>query len=72
MGELVKFSETRCGFRKRSKAYTPDMANPETLRRLRALVSNSIQYDGEPSCPTQLEIDLRQAREIRRALPPGM
>lgn len=38
MAAVIKFSETKCGLRKRFKAYTPAMANADDLRKLRAMV----------------------------------
>jgi hypothetical protein len=57
MGSIVKFSETRCGLRKRPTRYTPEMASASDLRKLRAL------YEGDPAEAFQRE----QARALEAA-----
>ena len=51
MGSIVKFSETRCGLRKRPTRYTPAMASDSDLRRLRAMIEGdpleAYQHDQE-------------------------
>ena len=60
MGSVVKFSETRCGLRKRPTRYTPAMASESDLRKLRAMI------EGDPLEAYQRDLDRTQMAAGRR------
>ncbi len=60
MGSIVKLSETRCGFRPRPRKWSPEMASPHDLKRLRAL------YEGDPAEAFQRDQERLQELSARR------
>lgn len=60
MGAVIKFSETRCGLRPRPRKWTPEMASPSDLRRLRALI------EGDPLEAYQRDQERLQELTARR------